>query len=169
VTARTESVEVEIVDFAAEHAAAFRGLNVEWLEKYFVIEPVDECVLSNPEAEIIAHGGFILMASRSGNLVGTVALKHHGSGVFELTKMAVTERNQGQGIGRRLLAAAIDRFRSVRGTRLYLESHSSLIPALHLYESQGFRHVRPPRLSEYRRADVYMVYSESRPGAPNVV
>jgi GNAT superfamily N-acetyltransferase len=116
-------------------------------------------VLSNPDAEIIAHGGFILMARTSGDLVGTVALKHHGDGVFELTKMAVTARNQGQGIGRRLLEAAIDRFGSVRGKRLYLESHSSLIPALHLYESQGFRHVPPPRPSDYRRADVYMVYS----------
>ena len=127
VVIRTDYAAVEIVDFSQEHAGAFRDLNVEWLERFFAIEPVDERVLSNPFGEIIAHGGFILMARRSGDVVGTVALKHHGDGVFELTKMAVTPRSQGQGIGRLLLAAAIDRFGFACGNRLYLESHSSLV------------------------------------------
>lgn len=164
VAIRTDHAAAEIVDFSQEDAGAFRDLNVEWLERFFAIEPVDERVLSNPIGEIIEHGGFILMARRSGDIVGTVALKHHGNGVFELTKMAVTGRSQGHGIGRLLLAAAIDRFRSACGMHLYLESHSSLVPALRLYESQGFRHAVPPRPSEYRRADVYMVYAGADAG-----
>jgi len=164
VAIRTDHAAVEIVDFSQAHAGAFRDLNVEWLERFFVVEPVDERVLSNPFGEIIAHGGFILVARRSGDLVGTVALKHHGNGVFELTKMAVTARCQGKGIGRLLLAAAIDRFGSACGKHLYLESHSSLVPALRLYESQGFRHAVPPRPSEYHRADVYMVYAGADAG-----
>jgi putative acetyltransferase len=161
VTAPPDPVdEVTIVEFLPEYARAFRTLNIEWLERYFRVEPVDLRVLQNPEQEIIAPGGAILFARLGGEPVGTLALKHHGQGVFELTKMAVTPRSQGLGIGRRLLSAAVLRFHALRGARLYLESHSSLAPALHLYASVGFRHAPPPRSSEYRRADVYMVYEE---------
>ena len=72
--------------------------------------------------------------------------------------MAVTPSAQGLGLGRVLANAAIGRYRESRGLKLYLESHSSLAPALALYESVGFRHAAPPAPSEYERADVYMIY-----------
>ncbi len=149
---------LEIIDFRPEYAAAFRDLNTEWLERHFFMEPIDVQILANPAGEIIEHGGAILFARKAGEIVGTVALKHHGAGVFELTKMAVTASAQGAGIGRTLLVAALDRYRSSGGARLYLESHSSLAPALHLYESLGFRYRPEPRPSPYRRADVYMQF-----------
>lgn len=159
----SESIEaaVEIVEFDPELADRFRELNVEWLETYFSVEPIDRQILADPENEIIATGGAILFARYRRSVVGTVALKHHGNGVYELTKMAVTRRCQGAGIGRKLLEACIARYRSLDGRRLYLESHSSLKPALRLYESAGFRHTPPPKPSEYRRADVYMVYGHA--------
>lgn len=46
--------------------------------------------------------------------------------------MAVTPAGQGQGVGRPLLCAAIDRFREIAGSRLYLESNSRLATALAL-------------------------------------
>lgn len=149
---------VEIVEYAPGLARHFRDLNVEWLEKYFVVEPVDDEVLGDPDGRIIGSGGAILFARVDGDIVGTVALKHHGAGLYELTKMAVTGRCQGAGIGRRLLSACLERYRSLGGKRLFLESHSSLGPALHLYESAGFRHAARELPSDYRRADVYMVY-----------
>lgn len=80
--------------------------------------------------------------------------------------MAVTESCRGQGIGRALLCAAVARFRDLEGKRLFLESNSSLEPALTLYESAGFRHETPLERSEYARADVYRVYrqNDSRAG-----
>ena len=104
----------------------------------------------------------ILYAVQEGRAVGTVALKYQGGGVYELTKMAVTRACQGQGVGRQLLRAAIARFGEIAGSRLYLESNSRLGPALTLYESAGFVHETPPEPSDYQRADVYMVYRESR-------
>lgn len=154
------SPAVEIVDYAPELAANFRDLNVEWLEKYFVVEPIDHEVLGDPDGRIIAAGGAILFARLDGRIVGTVALKHHGDGAYELTKMAVTERCQGAGVGRQLLRACLERYRELSGRRLFLESHSSLKPALHLYESAGFRHAARGLPSDYRRADVYMVYDD---------
>ena len=147
-----------IVDYDSCYGDAFERLNCEWLEKYFLVEPIDRVILADPEKNVLQAGGVILYAVDRDQAVGTVALKHHGDGVYELTKMAVTEAFQGKGLGRRLLCAAIERFREFRGERLYLESHSSLLPALALYESAGFRHEAPPRPSEYERADVYMVF-----------
>lgn len=153
---------VEIVDFEPGLASAFYELNVEWLDRYFEVEPVDERMLRDPEATIVRGGGQILFAILGGETVGTAALMHHGDGIFELTKMAVTERCQGRGIGRQLLDACLRRFAEAAGRRLYLESHSSLETALRLYESAGFQHSEPPAPSAYRRADVYMVYRPDR-------
>lgn len=152
---------VEIVDYTPELAPSFRDLNVEWLEKYFVVEPIDREILGDPDARIIADGGAILFARVDGTIVGTVALKHHGSGVYELTKMAVTERCRGAGIGRHLMRACLERYENLGGKTLFLESHSSLAPALHLYESAGFRHTPRDAPSDYARADVYMVYRDA--------
>jgi putative acetyltransferase len=150
--------EFEIVDYSARYGAAFEKLNLEWLEKYFHVEPIDRENLRDPEGTILGHGGAILYALYGAVVVGTVALKHHGDQVFELTKMAVTSDFQGRGLGRQLLCAALRRFAELEGKSLYLESHSSLTPALSLYESAGFRHTSPPKPSDYERADVYMVY-----------
>jgi GNAT superfamily N-acetyltransferase len=153
---------VEIIPFEPRYAPDFKRLNVEWLDKYFEVEPIDEEVLSHPEAAILQPGGFILLARLGDEIVGTCALIKAGPERFELAKMAVTERHQGLHIGRRLLDAGIAQFKAMGGGELFLESNRRLTPALALYESSGFVHApRPGGPSHYRRSDVYMVY---RPG-----
>jgi ribosomal protein S18 acetylase RimI-like enzyme len=149
---------VTIVDFEPSLAAAFMRLNYEWLERYFRVEEVDRRILAEPQSELIDHGGYILFALKNGEAVGTVALKHHGAGRFELTKMAVTASQQGQGIGRALLSAAIERFDRIGGRALFLESHSSLKTAIKLYAAAGFRHAARSGTSDYARSDTYMIY-----------
>lgn len=158
--------DYRVVDWSADYGDAFGRLNREWLDKYFRVEPIDENVLSNPQASILDDGGVILYVLEDGEAVGTVALKHHGDRVFELTKMAVTEGRQRRGLGRLLMCAVVDHFEAIPGKFMYLESHSSLGPALALYESAGFRHEPPPAPSDYERADVYMVYRPDSPQKP---
>lgn len=153
--------DVEILNYEPALAPHFRELNVEWLERYFRVEPIDRKILGDPDGQIIANGGAILFARVGGQVVGTVALKHHGDGDYELTKMAVTASCQGAGIGRKLLQACLEKYRKIGGQRLFLESHSSLKAALRLYESAGFLHTPPPNPSEYERADVYMVFRQA--------
>lgn len=149
---------MEIIDYEPVYASAFERLNLEWLEKYFYVEEIDRTILSNPGAEVIDHGGHILFVQLQGELIGTVALKHHGDGSYELTKMAVTASRQGFGYGRELLQAAIARFKSISGTNLFLETHSSLQTAIRLYASAGFHLASHPTASDYQRSDTYMVY-----------
>ncbi len=150
--------DLELLDFEPALAPDFERLNREWLEALFTVEPIDARVLGDPQRYVIEPGGQILFARAGDTIVGTAALKYEGSGRYELTKMAVTAAARGLGAGRRLGEAVIDRFHELGGSSLYLESHSSLAPALALYESLGFRHCPRPAPSEYARSDVYMEF-----------
>jgi GNAT superfamily N-acetyltransferase len=150
--------DIEIVPFSDSLKPWFGKLNRVWLERYFVVEDIDRLVLDNPEEYVLAHGGHILFARGGHTVMGTCALMSHGDGNYELTKMAVADAAQGKGVGRLLLNASVDLFRTIGGTRLFLESHHSLGPALKLYETGGFVHTTRPTPSKYQRADVYMVY-----------
>ncbi|NNF16571.1 MAG: hypothetical protein HKN70_07470, partial [Gammaproteobacteria bacterium] len=86
---------LEIVQYSPALKGWFERLNREWLERYFVVEAIDTKVLQNPEQEILSHGGRVLFGRHAGAIVGTCALKHHGDGVYELIKMAVTADAQG--------------------------------------------------------------------------
>lgn len=152
--------DIRIVDFAPQWRDDFARLNLEWLERWFAVEPIDREVLGDPETHLLAGGGRILFAiDRDDRAVGTVALKCEGDGVYELTKMAVDSAQRGVGIGRLLMLGVLDEFRALQGRELFLESSTKLAPALKLYESVGFRHYPAPRPgSHYARADVYMVW-----------
>ena len=151
---------IRIVGFDPRWRADFAALNIEWLERWFEVEAYDREVLGNPEHYILAKGGHVLFAvDGADRALGTVALKHEGDGVYELTKMAVAPEARGLGIGRLLMDAALDLYRTLDARELFLESSSTLAPALALYESVGFRHHPAPRAgSHYARADVHMIW-----------
>lgn len=150
--------EVAIIPFASEYAHDFKTLNLEWLTRYFEVEPIDHEVLSAPH-RILASGGWILLARSGADIVGTAALLPAGLGRFELSKMAVTRARQGTGIGRALLMAIIAVYRQWGGQELFLESNRRLVPALTLYRSVGFVEcARPEGPTHYERADIYMRY-----------
>lgn len=153
---------LRIVDYDARHRDAFRALNLEWIERWFVVEDADRAVLDDPEGGILAGGGHILMAELDGESVGCCALIRESADMFELAKMAVVPRAQGQGIGVALGRAAIDRARSAGAKRLELVTNSALAPALHIYRKLGFVDV-PVGPSEYARADVRMVLDLATP------
>lgn len=152
---------VEIIDYEARYRDEFRRLNEEWLRRYFRIEAVDQRVLSDPQQSILAPGGAIVFARQHHQVLGTCALMHHGEGVYELTKMGVTNCAQGQGIGAQLMVAILARYRRIGGRELFLETSSKLAPAIALYQRFGFvdqGHRRPG--SGYQRSDVYMIWSD---------
>ena len=147
-----------ISEFQPGDESAFRALNVEWIERYFRIEPPDEAVLSNPQSAILDRGGRIFFAILNETPIGCCALIHLHEGEFEVAKMAVSPSAQGQGIGRALLTAVIEAARQSGVRRLSLETNRVLTPAIRLYESCGFTHIPADRLhpSPYARSDVAM-------------
>ena len=149
---------MRIVPFEPRHADAWRKLNEAWISRYFAIEPKDRLVLDDPAGQVLAKGGRIFMAEQGGETVGCVALIAMADGGLEVAKMTVVEAARGTGLGRLLMQACIDKARADGAPRLYLETNSSLGPALGLYRAMGFVDLdpamRPP--SDYARCNVWM-------------
>lgn len=146
---------ITIETYKPEYRAHFERMNKAWLEKLFTVEPVDEYLLSNPEEAIIKEGGQVLFALQNGTVVGTVAIKKSTNDSVEMIKMAVDELSKGQGIGKKLCAAAIDAARAMKAKKIVLYSESSLKTALEIYKQYGFVE-KPVDPTKYKRADVYM-------------
>ena len=136
--------------------AAFRDINFEWIERFFVIEAKDREVLGNPQNYILDPGGAILLAEMDGVPVGAVSLMVMGGGSVELAKMGVRPQAQGQGAGRMLVSAAIEQARRMGMNRVYIETNSALGPALKLYRDAGFQPLKDAQPSPYARADVQL-------------
>ena len=130
---------LKIVEFDAAYAADFKRLNLVWLERYFRVEPIDLEVLNNPEEKILNPGGMIFFALLDGAVVGPCALIKHTGGLFELSKMAVADTHQGQGIGTHLLRYAIAWARSRSIKTVFVETNTVLESAVRLYQRLGFR------------------------------
>lgn len=143
-----------------EDAAAFREISEAWISRLFSVTADDRRLLDDPLGEILEPGGDVLLArAESGGVLGCVALLPYGEGVFELAKMGVSPEAQGAGVSRRLVAAAIERAPQLGGRVVFLGSHSTLLPALHLYETAGFTRITREQLpvaDYYARADTFM-------------
>lgn len=141
-----------------EDPTAFRTLNEEWITRYFTLEPKDVETLGDPTNSILLKGGYIFMVYADTKPVGCAALIPMTSGVYELSKMAISPNLRGQGLGRRLLKHVISEAKLIGARYLFLGSSTKLPNAVHLYESVGFRHVQPETLPPvpYARANIFM-------------
>lgn len=147
--------KIEIIPFSDEQKEAIKTLNYEWLEKYFRVEQGDVVSLSNPKEQIIDKGGYIFYAKLNDEIVGTASLLKKNDRVFELGKMAVSEKARGLGIGTVLLEHCLDVAKQKGINTLILYSNTKLESAIHLYRKYGFYEID---LEEglYKRADIKM-------------
>jgi putative acetyltransferase len=150
--------KIEIIELDPHNEAqklAFKQINYEWIEKYFKVEKGDLASLEDPEKYFLVTGGAVLLARRGEEYLGTSALKPMGNDAYELCKMGVIEAARGLGIGLLIGEAAIKKARELKAKRVYLETNSSLTPALTLYAKLGFVRIEN-FMSPYERADVAM-------------
>ncbi len=147
---------IDLIDFEPALSADFTRLNMAWLNKYFVVEPIDERMLSEPVRYYIDPGGFIFFARVNKVIAGTIALLKVSDTVYEVSKMAVDPQYQGNGIGAGLLQQCIDKARALPVRQLILYSNTALGPAIHLYKKFGFFEVALDKV-EYKRANIKMV------------
>jgi putative acetyltransferase len=146
---------IDIIDYADEHAIAFGNLNREWLQRYGLLESHDELQISDPRGHILNDGGTIFLAKADGEIVGTAALVNAGNGEYELAKMAVTNKWQGRGIGKMLIEKCLSTAKSIGAERVTLFSNSQLQTAIKMYEKYGFKHIEVSG-TPYETADVKM-------------
>lgn len=149
-------MKIEIIPFQAAYAADFKNLNLDWLNKYFRVEPHDDEVLGDPEKNIIQPGGTIFFAKEGKRILGTVALMKMEDHVFELTKMAVTPEQQGKKIGQKLMEHTL-KFAKEQGWKsLILYSNRKLENAIYIYKKYGFKEIPLEENNPYGRGDIKM-------------
>ena len=149
------SNKIEIIDYSDDQKEAIKILNYEWLEKYFRVEESDAQSLSNPREEIIDKGGFIFYAKLNGEIVGTASLLKKDENLFEIGKMAVSEKAQGHKIGTLLLEHCLQVAKEKQIKTLILYSNTQLQSAIHLYRKYGFTEIEMDE-GLYDRANIKM-------------
>jgi GNAT superfamily N-acetyltransferase len=97
-------------------------------------------IAATPE-QLRPPAGIFVVATLRGDPVGCGALKFHARSPAELKRMWVAPSARGLGLGRRLLTE-LERIAAEHGARrLRLETNRTLIEAIALYRSAGYREV----------------------------
>ena len=76
-----------------------------------------------------------------GAVVGSIALRDLGGNKLELKRMYLRASQRGHGLGKRLLATALDWARANGATVIRLDTSERMETAQRLYEAYGFQRV----------------------------
>ena len=132
------ALELRIIPFEAAQADGFRSLVVDTLREFgFEPDPELDADLDDPGATYAA----LWIALSGPEVVGSVALRDLGAGELELKRMYLRPSQRGRGIGKHLLAVALDWARARGARTVRLDTSERMVAAQHLYEAHGFRRV----------------------------
>jgi GNAT superfamily N-acetyltransferase len=92
------------------------------------------------------------VAMQGDDVVGSVALRELGEGAVELKRMYLRPDVRGHGLGKQLLAVALDWARAHGMQAVRLDTSERMVAAQRLYEAHGFRRVQgsAPRQGQCR-------------------
>lgn len=148
--------DIEVVPYHVKYKDDWRIINQQWIETLFEMEEEDIANLNDPEKYVLDKGGEIYFTLLDGKPVGAIALKKHTPERFELSKMGVLPEAKGMGLGNILVEKVLERYEARGGKELFLETNSSLTPAITLYKKYGFKEVPAFENTPYSRADYFM-------------
>lgn len=132
---------IEIIPYEAMYQQAFKSLNMEWLERYNLLEQIDVDMLNDPERYILDDGGNIFLARLNNEIVGTAGLVKEEDNTCELVKMCVHPDHRAKGISKLLIEACIAKAKDSGANRIILFSNHQLQAAQELYKQYGFNYV----------------------------
>lgn len=87
--------------------------------------------------------GVFLVAQILGEPAGCGALRTFSPGIGEIKRMWVLPEVRGLGVGRKLLESLEHEARERKLRSVRLDTHSSLVQALRLYRTAGYRDIAP--------------------------
>lgn len=144
-----------IISYQPEYKNQFITLNKAWLEEFFFVEKHDLEVFENIEDVILNPGGEIFFCMINDEVAGTVAMQKVNDKVYEMAKLAVDKKFQGQKLSNLLVEACIDFAKKKNAEKIMLMSSTKLTPALNLYRKYNFTET-PLDATDYHRADIQM-------------
>ena len=87
-----------------------------------------------------------VVLDEAGKLVGGIGLAEFPAieNCCELQKLYLADREQGSGFGYEMIRHIEEKARGLGYEKIYLETHTNLEAALHIYERSGFRAIQQP-------------------------
>ncbi len=134
--------EYKIADTASEYVAAanlFREY-AEWLNIDLSFQHFKE-ELGDLESMYAPPGGTVILCKDSDSYIGCVAIRLHAPGIAELKRMYVQPGNRHLGVGQELLSRAIQFATDAGYHRIRLDTLDTMLPAMRLYEKNGFTRI----------------------------
>ena len=136
-------VEIAVEDPTSTDARWCIGQYFEELNRRFDAGFDPTVGISADPDELTPPAGELLVARLRGRPIGCGALKFHGRAPAELKRMWVAPAARGLGLGRRLLRT-LERHAADAGARsIHLETNRTLVEAIRLYRTAGYREVAP--------------------------
>ncbi len=103
--------------------------------------------VSHLPGEYSRPGGCILVALGGNHAAGCVALRRLEEGICEMKRLYVRPEFRGLKLGRRLAERVIDEARQIGYGKMRLDTVSSMVEAIALYRSFGFREIPQYRVN----------------------
>jgi len=118
-------------------------------EEYHVELGVDLCFQGFQEELETLPGrygsprGALLMLLEGDQIAGCGALRDLGDGIAEVKRMMVRPDFRGEGFGRAILLALLEKAKELGYTKVRLDTLRRLTAAINLYQAEGFTEIPP--------------------------
>lgn len=102
---------------------------------------------------------YFILTDAEGHVVGGVGYAEFDGyeNCAELQKLYLTDAAKGYGLGKKLMQLVIEKAHEAGYQKLYLETHSNLATAVHIYEKLGFREIEKPAFVRHSTMDCFYV------------
>ena len=151
---------MEIVKYEPKYKADFIRLNSAWIEHYFDhLEESDYEVFENLDS-YIKKGAMVFLAIEDDIVLATCMVFPLGEDIFEIGKLAADDKYKGRGAGSAVFHSAKEYALSHGAKKIILITNHILLPAIHIYEKEGFKKAKQD-ITDYARGDVQYEYIHS--------
>lgn len=94
---------------------------------------------------------------QNGAFIGGIGFAEFDDDCCELQKLYLADSAKGQGLGHRMIAYIENRAREMGYKRMYLETHSNLQAAIHIYEKAGYTEIARPKSVVHSTMDKFYI------------
>lgn len=115
-------------------------MQIEQLHDYR-LAPTSLLLLADPSEDAVAEyltTSTLFVAKIEGKIAGIIVLKVLNNEISEIMNLAVDENYQRRGVGRKLIAAALDHTKNAGMQSVKIATGNSSVHQLKLYQSCGF-------------------------------